>query len=177
MSRLVSNAIKVATRAHRNQTRKFTGASYIDHPKAVVEILKQFHITDPETIAAAWLHDVVEDCEVSLEEIGKHFGPVVMMLVENLTDVSTAHDGTRAMRKAKDREHTALADPRAKNIKLADLLDNTRDIAAHHPAFALVYIPEKLALLEVLKEGTDPRLFRAAYTAVMTAARQLRLAS
>ena len=81
------------------------------------------------------------------------FGIDVAILVEMLTDISTAHHGLRKHRKAIDREHTAKASSAAKTIKLADTIDNIKSIVAHDPAFAKVYLAEKQLLLEVLREG------------------------
>ena len=107
----------------------------------------------PEMLAAAWLHDTVEDTGVSLGLIEAEFGPEVADMVEMLTDVSHANDGLRAHRKRIDREHTAKASPAAKTIKLADLIDNTRSIVERDPKFAEVYLKEKRLLLDVLTEG------------------------
>ena len=115
----------------------------------------------PEMLAAAWLHDTVEDTGVSLGLIEQEFGSEVASIVEMLTDVSCAHHGLRAHRKQIDREHTAKASPSAKTIKLADLIDNTRSIVARDPKFAEVYLAEKRLLLEVLREG-DPALYAEA---------------
>ena len=88
--------------------------------------------------AAAWLHDTVEDTPVTFQDIEKEFGAGVAQLVLDLTDVSKASDGNRAVRKAIDRGHLAQAMPRAKTIKLADLIDNCRDICNNNPRFARV---------------------------------------
>ena len=107
----------------------------------------------PEMIAAAYLHDVVEDTPVTIEAVFAAFGPVVGELVDWLTDVSRPEDGNRRVRKELDRQHLARATPEAKTIKLADLIDNTLTIKARDPQFWKVYRREKLALLEVLCEG------------------------
>lgn len=86
-----------------------------------------------------------------------------------LTDVSNPLDGNRAARKAIDRDHTAKASPEAKTIKLADMISNTASIMKHDlVGFARVYIPEKVKLLEVLREG-DPVLWKVAHMQVMDA--------
>jgi len=137
-----------------NQRRKYTNEPYIVHPKAVAEIVKS--VTDDNAmICAAWLHDTVEDAGVTLQEIEEKFGSEVMVLVEMLTDVSKASDGNREVRKRIDLEHTAKASPAAKTIKLADLIDNTKTIVKYDPGFAKIYLKEKRALLEVLKEGNQ----------------------
>ena len=172
----VVNAAIFAGNAHSKQVRKYTGEPYITHPSAVCRTLYDLKIRDVETLSAAWLHDVVEDTDITLEKIRSEFGDTIALLVADLTDISTKTGGTRAHRKAIDREHLRHADPRAKNIKLADLLDNTRSIAEHDPAFALVYIPEKLALLEVLKDGSSPVLWKRAHKAVVAAMKNLNIA-
>ena len=161
---LEHRAQSYATRAHAavEQVRKYTGEPYINHPAAVVELVRTVPHT-PEMIAAAWLHDVVEDTGVELDDIAFHFGPQVAALVEMLTDVSRPLDGNRAARKAIDCAHTAQASPEAKTIKLADLIDNSKSIMAHDPGFAKTYLKEKALLLEVLREG-NADLWKAAYT-------------
>jgi len=104
---------------------------------------------------------VVEDTSVTLKTVQELFGPIVAAYVEQLTDVSKPEDGNRAARKAKDLAHTALASPEAKSIKLADLISNSRSILERDPVFAVTYLAEKRALLEVLKEG-DRELHRIA---------------
>jgi hypothetical protein len=86
------------------------------------------------------------------------------MYVADLTDVSRADDGNRAVRKAIDLAHTAKACADAKTIKLADLLSNTASIVAYDPGFARVYLKEKTALLKVLTEGDATLLARATDT-------------
>lgn len=119
-------------------------------------------------IAAAWLHDVVEDTPTSIDTIRDQFGEQVAALVADLTDVSRPEDGNRKARKAIDREHTAKASPNAKTIKLANLIDNTRNIVARDPDFAKVYLCEKRQLLEVLRDG-DSVLWQMAFDLVEAA--------
>ena len=157
MTTLESAARTFATKAHADQRRKYTGEDYIHHPAAVAELVRSVPHTD-EMVAAAWLHDVVEDTPVTLDKIRDEFGDTVADLVGDLTDVSKPSDGNRAARKAIDRHHTELASPQAKTIKLADLIDNTRSIVQYDPDFAKVYLAEKALLLEVLREG-DATLF------------------
>lgn len=154
MSRLETVAKLFATERHGaiNHVRKYTGEPYINHPAAVVEILKTVRHTE-EMVAAAWLHDTVEDTDTTLLEIKDIFGLEVSMYVEMLTDISVPGDGNREVRKRIDREHTAMAMPSAKTIKLADLIENSVSIIERDPKFAKVYMREKALLLNVLKEG------------------------
>ena len=159
---LVELARVFATAAHAavKQTRKYTGEPYIVHPAAVVEIVRSVRHT-PEMLAAAWLHDVVEDTGVTLDQIKAEFGRVVAELVFCLTDRSRPEDGNREARKTIDRLHIAAAPPDAQTIKLADLIDNTSTIEAHDPNFAKVYRHEKRMLLDVMTSG-DAALMKVA---------------
>jgi (p)ppGpp synthase/HD superfamily hydrolase len=115
----------------------------------------------PEMVAAAFLHDTVEDTGVTMETIEREFGPEVAEIVFFLTDASRPEHGNRAARKAIDRAHIAKADARAQTIKLADLISNCSSIVKYDPEFAKVYLEEKRLLLEVLTKGDKILLDRA----------------
>jgi (p)ppGpp synthase/HD superfamily hydrolase len=153
-------ALEFATLAHFGQFRKYTGEPYIVHPVAVAEIVRGVRHT-PEMIAAAYLHDVVEDCNVKLDVIDANFGHAVRTFVDFLTDVSMPWHGNRATQKRLDREHISKAPPAAQTIKLADLIDNTKSIKERDPGFWKVYRLEKIALLDVIDRG-DPELIARA---------------
>ena len=146
------HAEQFATRCHSEQVRKYTKQPYIVHPRAVVAIVRSVPHTEA-MLAAAWLHDTVEDCGIAISKIHELFDNDIATLVEMLTDVSKPEQGNRKVRKAIDLAHTAKANPDAKTIKLADLIDNAKDIVANDENFARVYIKEKKALLTVLHEG------------------------
>lgn len=159
MRALEERAKLFATAAHAavGQTRKYTGEPYILHPMAVADLVRGVRAVTDEMLAAAWLHDVVEDTKVTIEQIDAEFGADVAELVGWLTDVSRPEDGNRTTRKALDREHLAAAPAAAQTIKVADLIDNTASIVEHDPSFAVVYLGEKAALLAVLT-GADRKL-------------------
>lgn len=157
---LVKKALQFATKAHEGQKRKYTGEDYIVHPIEVMEIVRSVPHTE-EMLAAALLHDVVEDCGITEKQIIAEFGEKTAELVMWLTDVSKPADGNRKIRKEIDRQHTAIAPVAAKTIKLADLISNTGSIIQHDKHFAVVYLREKKLLLEVLGEG-DSTLFEKA---------------
>lgn len=171
----VEKARVFATGAHcaAGNVRKYTGEPYVSHPIAVAGIVT----TVPHTramLAASLLHDTVEDTHVTIEDIWREFGAEVATLVGWLSDVSRREDGNRATRKAKDREHLQAAPPAAKTIKLADVIENTQSIVAHDRRFAMTYLPEMVALVEVLKDG-DPILWERANALVQDGCRALGL--
>lgn len=165
MSQLVDKAGIFAFKAHAEQKRKYNGLPYISHPAEVVRLLEQVPGVTEEMIAAGWLHDVVEDCNVTLETIESEFGSVVASYVEGMTDVSKPEDGNRKERKLKDLQHISVQCAEVKTIKLADLISNSNSILFEDDpeakAFAKLYIKEKMALMEVLKEG-DAKLYKLA---------------
>lgn len=103
-------------------------------------------------IAAAWLHDVVEDTAISQADVSTHFDPETADLVFWLTDVSKPEDGNRKLRKAKDRAHLAQAPQNAQAIKTCDLISNARDICQHDIGFGRVFVAEKIQLLEAMTQ-------------------------
>lgn len=159
---LVARARAFATAAHAavRQVRKYTGEPYIVHPAAVAALVAGVPHT-PEMLAAAWLHDVVEDTGVDISTIRGEFGTEVADLVVWLTDPSRPEDGNRGVRKAIDLQHSAAAPAAAQTIKLADLIDNTLTIEEHDPDFAHVFRHEKRHLLDFLTLG-DSQLMRQA---------------
>ena len=157
---MVLDACAFATRMHAGQQRKYTGEPYVLHCLEVARIVAEIG-GSPAMIAAALLHDVVEDTEASIDDISAQFGEQIAQGVAWLTDVSRPDDGNRAVRKALDREHLAQAPAAMKTVKLADVISNTRSIVDHGDGFARVYLREIAALLEVLCEG-HPELWRRA---------------
>lgn len=162
---LEQRALDFARAAHESidQRRKHTGEPYIVHPIAVAELVKTVPHT-PEMIAAALMHDVVEDTPIGLEAIRSEFGDGVATLVDWLTDVSRPSDGNRRIRKRLDLDHLAAAPAEAQTIKFADLIDNSRTISVHDRGFWPVYRREMLDLLDALKRG-DEALRRQALAA------------
>lgn len=162
MSELVKKAKDFATTEHRriNHVRKYSNEPYQIHLEAVAKLVASVS-DDEEIIAAAWLHDTAEDTPATLGDIEKIFGSSVAELVEELTDISKPSDGNRAARKEIDRQHLAQASRRAKTIKLADLIHNSEDIVNNDKKFAITYLSEMQALLEVLIGGDITLLKRA----------------
>ncbi|MFM7491248.1 MAG: RelA/SpoT family protein [Actinomycetota bacterium] len=122
---VVERAFDAAEKAHRGQLRK-SGDPYITHPVAVAEILVDFGL-DPATIAAALLHDTVEDTSYSPEKLRADFGDEVATLVEGVTKLDRLTYGPTAEAETVRKMVVAMAkDIRVLVIKLADRLHNAR---------------------------------------------------
>jgi (p)ppGpp synthase/HD superfamily hydrolase len=157
---MLDKAVQFATKAHGSQVRKYHGTPYISHPLAVAEIVKSVPHTE-EMLMAAVLHDVVEDTPVTIEEIKQEFGDTVAEIVYFLTDISKPEDGNRAHRKQLDAEHNAKGPAEAQTVKVADLIHNSSDIAAHDPRFWRTYKMEKLNTLNMLDKADETLKARA----------------
>lgn len=156
MSDLVEKARVFATAAHSGigQVRKYTDEPYIYHPLCVVTILKMSVLgVTSEMLAAAWLHDVVEDTQITQELITDEFGNQIGDYVYGLTNKSNKFDGNRVERKAIDALFLAQQCAEVQTIKYADLIHNTASIVRYDPKFAKVYLPEKLSLLKAMTLG------------------------
>ena len=122
---IVERAFVAAENAHRGQLRK-SGDPYITHPVAVAEILVDFGL-DPATIAAALLHDTVEDTSYSPAKLREEFGEEVASLVEGVTKLDRLTYGPTAEAETVRKMVVAMAkDIRVLVIKLADRLHNAR---------------------------------------------------
>jgi GTP diphosphokinase / guanosine-3',5'-bis(diphosphate) 3'-diphosphatase len=130
---LLMKALSFAARKHRKQLRKGSEPiPYINHPIAVAElIIRTGKIRDGDTIAAALLHDTVEDTETTFEELEAEFGPVIAKLVAEVTDNKKL---AKEERKRLQVEHASSLSARARIIKLADKTCNLRDVVQDPPA-------------------------------------------
>jgi guanosine-3',5'-bis(diphosphate) 3'-pyrophosphohydrolase len=131
---LVKEAYEFAAKAHQGQVRK-TGEPYLEHPVSAAMILAELHL-DAETLAAALLHDVPEDCGISLQEIEAKFGLPVVKLVDGVTKLNKLANRARtgeaqSKAQAENLRKMLLAtaeDLRVVLIKLADRLHNMRTL-------------------------------------------------
>ena len=122
---VVERAYRTAERYHQGQKRK-SGEDYITHPLAVAQILADFG-SGPATIAAALLHDTVEDTEYSLEQLRADFGEEVALLVDGVTKLDKMKFGDTAQAETMRKMVVAMSkDVRVLVIKLADRLHNAR---------------------------------------------------
>jgi GTP diphosphokinase / guanosine-3',5'-bis(diphosphate) 3'-diphosphatase len=122
---VIERAYAVAERAHEGQMRK-SGDAYITHPLAVTTILAELGMTPP-TLAAALLHDTVEDTAYGLDELRRDFGDEIAMLVDGVTKLDKVTYGEAAQAETVRKMVIAMArDIRVLVIKLADRLHNAR---------------------------------------------------
>jgi guanosine-3',5'-bis(diphosphate) 3'-pyrophosphohydrolase len=130
---LVITAARFAAWKHRDQRRKDADASpYINHPIGLAEILwTEGDVTDPTVLAAALLHDTIEDTETTPEELRGQFGESVAAIVEEVTDVKWLK---KRSRKKIQVARAARSSKGAKLVKLADKISNVRDVLADPPA-------------------------------------------
>jgi GTP pyrophosphokinase len=126
---LLERAFIFASEAHEGQQRR-SGEDFVHHPLGVARILAELHADDP-TIAAALMHDVVEDTSRSIEEVREDFGDEIGQLVEGVTKLTRIHFQSREHAQAENYRKMIVAmaqDPRVILIKLADRLHNMRTI-------------------------------------------------
>lgn len=122
---VIHNAYVVAERAHEGQVRK-SGDAYITHPLAVATILAELGMT-PSTIAAALLHDTVEDTDYALSDLERDFGSEIAVLVDGVTKLDKVSYGAAAEAETVRKMVVTMArDIRVLVIKLADRLHNAR---------------------------------------------------
>lgn len=164
-ARLLLRAYRVADRYHHGQMRK-SGAPYITHPLAVAILLAEIGM-DTTTLAAALLHDTVEDTDLPIGQVKAEFGPEVAILVEGVTKLDGAKWGDHAEAETFRKMIVAASiDLRVLVIKLADRVHNMRTLK-HHPRKEkreriaratlelLVPFAERLGLYVFLREMED----------------------
>lgn len=161
---MILEACAFATQMHAGQQRKYTGEPYMLHCLEVATLVAGAG-GSTEMIAAALLHDVVEDTSATITDVQQLFGNDIAKGVAWLTDVSVPTDGNRVIRKAIDRDHIGKAPANMKTVKLADIISNTRSIVENGGEFARIYLSEMEALLKVLMDG-DSTLWHRAKTEV-----------
>ena len=165
MSTTIGRALWFAQQAHQGQSRKYTGEDYIIHPIRVARTVANYGGSH-DLVCAALLHDVVEDTDFTDDDITREFGAVIAELVFDLTDASRPEDGNRSRRKSIDRAHLADGSTCAQFVKCADIIDNTHDIRANDPKFAITYLAEMVLLLEVLTKVAGTPIYEEAYRSV-----------
>ncbi|WP_143871085.1 bifunctional GTP diphosphokinase/guanosine-3',5'-bis pyrophosphate 3'-pyrophosphohydrolase [Catenovulum sediminis] len=131
---LIEHAFIVARDAHEGQSRS-SGEPYITHPVAVTRILAHMHL-DHETLCAALLHDVIEDTEVTKDDLAETFGSIIADLVEGVSKLDKIHFNSKQEAQAENFRKMIMAmvqDIRVILIKLADRTHNMRTLDALRP--------------------------------------------
>jgi (p)ppGpp synthase/HD superfamily hydrolase len=157
-----------ADKAHGEQKRRYTPDRYIVHPIRVMELCKAY-TTDIAVLAAALLHDVLEDTEVNKEALLDFLLQVMderkakrtLALVVELTDVyikANYPTWNRRKRRAKEAERLAGSSKESQTIKYADILDNIRELPEDDD-FSIVFLKECKNLLKSINKG-EPQLYR-----------------
>lgn len=161
--------------AHAEQLRKYTGDRYIVHPLRVMETVREF-TSDICVLAAALLHDVLEDTPVTATEMemsllecfdARQAQRVTGFVIE-LTDIfikSSFPRLNRSTRKEKEAGRLSQVSPEAQTIKYADIIDNVTDIVRQDTDFARTYVREAKNMLDVMDAG-HPVLRRRAFNVV-----------
>lgn len=129
---LILKAAHFASVKHRKQKRKDKDKTpYINHPISVAMIISEIgEIDDPEVLAAAILHDTIEDTETSLDDLEDKFGEQVRTFVEEVTDDKTL---PKVVRKQRQIDHAKELSEGAALIKLGDKISNVMDITKTPP--------------------------------------------
>jgi (p)ppGpp synthase/HD superfamily hydrolase len=146
MNALLEQVKEFADKAHGDQTRKYTPERYIVHPVRVMKHCQQY-TSSTSVLAAALLHDVLEDTSVTQEELLNFLHTIMnetdavqtLKLVVELTDVytKTSYPGwNRKKRKQKEASRIEQTSPEAQTIKYADIIDNCKEITIQDPEFA-----------------------------------------
>lgn len=154
-----------ADKAHGTQQRKYTPERYIVHPVRVMEICREY-TQDTSVLAAALLHDVLEDTPVRKKEINdfllQWMPPATVNktidLVVELTDVYTKNNYPQWNRRRRKMEEAARIEQTsadAQTIKYADIIDNSREIVQHDADFAKVFLSECRTLLQKMNKGNS----------------------
>jgi GTP diphosphokinase / guanosine-3',5'-bis(diphosphate) 3'-diphosphatase len=131
---LIERAYSRAASAHGPQ-RRSSGEAYINHPLAVAKIVAEFGL-DEIALAAALLHDAVEDTEMTVDDVEREFGSAVAVIVNGVTKLERMHFDSKEAQQAESMRKLIVStakDPRVLFIKLADRLHNMRTLAAMNP--------------------------------------------
>jgi guanosine-3',5'-bis(diphosphate) 3'-pyrophosphohydrolase len=170
MDEVLEKIKEYADSAHGEQTRKYSNDRYIVHPIRVMEMCKKYS-NDIAVLAAALLHDVIEDTPVTAKELEEFLHGVMdaqdatrtLNLVIELTDIYTKQAFprfNRRTRKSKEHDRMVKTSAEAQTIKYADIIDNA-DVTINDVDFALVYLNESRRLLQRMNKGNEDLRQRA----------------
>ena len=171
-----------ADQAHGDQTRKYTPERYIVHPVRVMELCQK-HTASMPVLAAALLHDVLEDTPVGKSDVQRFLQSVLSereaaettRLVVELTDVYTKAKyprWNRRKRKRKEAERIEGTSAGSQTVKYADIIDNCKEIVVQDPEFAGLFLQECNQLLQKIPNG-NPDLYQEAKETVVACLQQV----
>lgn len=150
MNKFLLKAAEVAFEAHSGQYRKYSGLPYSVHVFSVADITSRY-TDDENTIAAAFLHDTIEDTDITYDDIHSLFNSIVADRVMAVTCIKD-NKGSREERVARNIEHYSKASYEGQIIKASDCLHNLSDLqSCPDVAWALKYAAEKTELLDALR--------------------------
>lgn len=175
MNGLLKQIEQFADNAHGTQMRKYTPEKYIVHPIRVMNACKK-HTDDLCVLSAALLHDVLEDTDVTEDQLRQYLLTLMdnamaertLQIVVDLTDVfvKTAFPKlNRLARKKREKDRLKYISADAQTIKYADIIDNCTEIVQHDRGFAKKFLQECKDVLTVLDKG-NTELYRQALTLV-----------
>lgn len=163
---MISRAASFAARAHAYQRRDDLGDAYFTHLAEVAEAVAACEPFDVFLVSAAFLHDTVEDTEVTMDDIVRLFGPETAAIVAEVTDAPETPQDAKHVLQA---EQMKTASRSARLIKLADKTSNVRELVVARTRFGKtgpkkkhmrLYLENARLVVDVCR-GTDPRLERA----------------
>jgi (p)ppGpp synthase/HD superfamily hydrolase len=155
---MITHAAHFASKAHVGQKRKNDGRDYIVHPGRVAGMVALHPESSATWIAAAYLHDVLEDTDTTVEHLEREFSPEVVRIVVELTNTE---GGNRAERKRLSNIRLARASHAAQVIKLLDREDNLIDLFFYvtiretEEGFLRLYAKETRALVEAIGHADE----------------------
>lgn len=163
MEETLAKIIEFGDNAHGEQRRKYCDDRYMVHPIRVMRICQKY-TDDISILAAALLHDVLEDTPVTENEIvsflkslfDEKIAAKALQHIIDLTDVYTKQaypKMNRRARKAKEVERLSKIQPESQTVKYADIIDNSDEIVDHDPDFARVFLTECRVILQNMKSG------------------------
>ncbi|EDL58226.1 HD domain-containing protein [Gimesia maris] len=129
-SPVVEHAIRLAAVAHKSQKRKSSGIPYIAHPMSVCLILMKAGFDDESILAAAVLHDVVEDTELSIEDLETHFSDDVVRYVQEMTEEKETEEGEKRTWPDRKRTHIEVMQQAALGTRAIELADKLHNLEA-----------------------------------------------
>lgn len=175
MKNLLQQVQAFAAQAHAGQIRKYASEPYIQHPIRVMQNCSK-RSTDKALLAAALLHDVLEDTPVTQQTLLSFLQTLtdvataqrILHITVELTDVFTKQaypQLNRRQRKQKEHERLAHTSFEAQTIKYADIIDNSTDVVTQDPDFARTFLHEYQHLLQLITKG-DAELYTLAVATV-----------